>query len=112
MITRRLALKTIALTSGALALSRDTLLAQAAPAKPGEPEGVFKLPPLGYDYDALEPHIDAETMKLHHDKHHAAYVAKLNQALAKAPGLEKKSIEEILAGLDAAPEEVRKDLRN
>jgi Fe-Mn family superoxide dismutase len=112
MITRRFALKTIAFTSGALALSRTPLLAQAAPAKPAEAEGVFKLPPLGYDYDALEPHIDAETMKVHHDKHHAAYVAKLNQAVAKAPGLERKSIEEILAKIDTVPEEIRKDVRN
>jgi Fe-Mn family superoxide dismutase len=112
MITRRSALKTIALGSGALSLSRAPLFAQAAAAKPGDTEGVFKLPPLAYDYDALEPHIDAETMKLHHDKHHAAYVAKLNQAVAKAPGLEKKPIEEILAKLDAVPEEIRKDVRN
>src|SRR6202012_2104904 len=55
---------------------------------------------------------DAETMKIHHDKHHAAYVAKLNQAIAKAPGFEKKSIEEILANLDSVPEEVRRDIRN
>ena len=107
MHTRRSAIKTIALTTGAVALSTDLLRAQApAPAE------VFKLPALGYDYDALEPHIDAETMKIHHDKHHAAYVAKLNVAVAAAPGLEKKSIEEILTTLDAAPEAVRKDLRN
>ena len=112
MITRRSLLKTIALTSGALAVSRNAVRAQGAAPKAPEAEGVFKLPPLGYDYDALEPHIDAETMKIHHDKHHAAYVAKLNQAVAKAPGLEKKSIEQILGALDAAPEEVRKDLRN
>jgi Fe-Mn family superoxide dismutase len=112
MITRRSLLKTIALTSGALAVSRNALRAQGAAPKAPEAEGVFKLPPLGYDYDALEPHIDAETMKIHHDKHHAAYVAKLNQAVAKAPGLEKKSIEQILGALDAAPEEIRKDLRN
>ncbi|MDB6171011.1 MAG: Superoxide dismutase [Chthoniobacteraceae bacterium] len=115
MITRRHALKTLALTSGAIALSCEALRAQTpavTPAAAAEPEGVFKLPPLGYDYDALEPFIDAETMKLHHDKHHAAYVSKLNQALAKAPGLEKKSIEQILANLDAVPEEIRKDVRN
>jgi superoxide dismutase, Fe-Mn family len=111
MITRRHALKNIALTSGALALSVPALHAQA-PAAPAEPEGVFKLPPLGYDYDALEPFIDAETMKLHHDKHHAAYVSKLNLAVAKAPGLEKKSIEDLLTNLDAVPEAVRKDVRN
>ena len=108
MHTRRTALKTIALTTGAVALRPDRLRAQA-PAAPAE---VFKLPPLGYDYDALEPHIDAETMKIHHDKHHAAYVAKLNAAIAAAPSLEKKPIEEILAALDSAPEAARKDLRN
>ena len=114
MITRRAALQQIVLTSGAIALAAPSFDAQAqASAKPAEAgEGVFKLPPLGYDYDALEPHIDAETMKIHHDKHHAAYVAKLNQAVAKAPGLEKKSVEEILKKLEAAPEAVRKDLRN
>ncbi len=110
MITRRTAIKNIVLTTGAVALA-PTLHAQA-PATPAESEGVFKLPPLGYDYDALEPFIDAETMKIHHDKHHAAYVAKLNQAISKAPGLEKKPIEEILANLDSVPEEIRKDIRN
>ncbi len=109
MTTRRHALKTIALTGGALTLGSHLLQAQA-PAP--EPPAVFKLPPLGYDYDALEPFIDAETMKIHHDKHHAAYVAKLNQAIAGAPGMEKKSIEEILTNLDAVPEAVRKDIRN
>ena len=85
MFTRRHALKTLALTSGALALP-GALRAQApATPPPAESEGVFKLPPLGYDYDALEPFIDAETMKIHHDKHHAAYVSKLNQALATLP---------------------------
>jgi len=110
MITRRTAIKSLVLTTGAVALS-PALHAQA-PAAPAEAEGVFKLPPLGYDYDALEPFIDAETMKIHHDKHHAAYVAKLNQAIVKAPGLEKKPIEEILANLDSVPEEIRKDIRN
>lgn len=108
MTTRREAIKTIVLTTGAAALAINAH-GQAAPAAAAE---VFKLPPLGFDYDALEPYIDAETMKLHHDKHHAAYVAKLNQAVAAAPGLEKKSIEEILKSLDSAPEAVRKDLRN
>src|SRR5205814_641694 len=71
MITRRHAVKNIALTSGALALSANGLLAQAPAAPASEAEGGFKLPPLGYDYDALEPFIDAETMRIHHDKHHA-----------------------------------------
>lgn len=115
MITRRHALKTIAIGSGAAALGASVIFGQAAaPATTPAPEaeGVFKLPPLGYDYDALEPFIDAETMKIHHDKHHAAYVSKLNQALAKAPGMEKQSIEEILANIDKLPEELRKDVRN
>ena len=107
MITRRRVLKTLVLGSSAVALSRPAFSAEAPP-----PEGVFKLPPLGYDYDALEPFIDAETMKIHHDKHHAAYVSKLNAAVAEAPGLEKKSIREILTGLDTAPEGVRGALRN
>lgn len=111
MTTRRHALKTVALASGAFALSSRVLHAQAPAATPPPPE-VFKLPPLGYDYDALEPFIDAETMKIHHDKHHAAYVSKLNQAIAKAPGWEKKPIEQILADLESAPDAVRRDLRN
>jgi Fe-Mn family superoxide dismutase len=110
MITRRHALKNLALTTGAVALSSSLASAQAPAA--AEAEGVFKLPPLGYDYDALEPYIDAETMKIHHDKHHAAYVSKLNQAIVGAPGFEKKTIEEILINLDAVPEAVRKDIRN
>ena len=113
MITRRTALQNLALTTGALALARSGALAQApaAPA-PAPAEGVFKLPPLGYDYDALEPFIDAETMKIHHDKHHAAYVAKLNEAIAKAPGWEKKSIEEILTHLMDAPKELQTAIQN
>ena len=108
MITRRTALQSLALTTGAFALAGSGAFAQA----PAAAEGVFKLPPLGYDYDALEPFIDAETMKIHHDKHHAAYVAKLNDAIAKAPGWEKKSIEEILAHLMTAPKEVQTALQN
>ena len=108
MITRRTAIQTLATATTALAAGN--LLAQA-PAAVAAPE-VFKLPPLGYDYEALEPAIDAETMKIHHDKHHAAYVAKLNAAIAKAPDLASKSIEDLLKNLDAAPEAVRTDIRN
>ena len=106
MFTRRDAIKTIALTTGAFAIS--SALAQTAAA----PEEVFKLPPLGYDYDALEPAIDAETMKIHHDKHHAAYVAKLNAAIAREPSLGNKDIEVLLKNLDSVPEPVRGDIRN
>jgi Fe-Mn family superoxide dismutase len=110
VITRRAILKSLALTGGAAACGG--LAHGQAPAAPAEPEQVFKLPPLGYDYDALEPLIDAETMKLHHDKHHAGYVSKLNQALAKLPGMEKSSVEELLGKLQALPAEIRDEVRN
>src|SRR6187401_2786129 len=71
-----------------------------------------QLPSLPYAFDALEPHIDAQTMQIHHDKHHQAYVTNANAAIAKAPDLAKKPIEEILANLDQAPEAVRDALRN
>jgi Fe-Mn family superoxide dismutase len=106
MITRRNAIKTIALTTGAL------VAAGASAQTPATPPEIFKLPPLGYDYDALEPVIDAETMKIHHDKHHAAYVARLNAAVAKEPGLASKTIEELLQNLASQPETVRNDIRN
>ncbi len=71
-----------------------------------------ELPPLPYDFSALEPHIDEQTMQIHHGKHHAAYVAKLNAALAKHPELESKSIEELVADLKAVPEDIRGAVRN
>jgi superoxide dismutase, Fe-Mn family len=72
----------------------------------------FTLPPLPYDYKALEPHIDEQTMRLHHDKHHAAYVNNLNAALEPHPDLQKKSVEEILANLTQVPEAIRTKVRN
>jgi superoxide dismutase, Fe-Mn family len=72
----------------------------------------FELPSLPYDYGALEPHIDAQTMQIHHDKHHAAYVTNLNKALESAPGLAGKAIGDILADLDAVPENVRQAVIN
>ena len=71
----------------------------------------FELPPLPYDYDALEPHIDEATMRVHHDKHHQAYVDKANAALAGTP-LDGKSIEEVLADLGQVPEDKRNAVRN
>jgi Fe-Mn family superoxide dismutase len=106
MLSRRDALKTLALSTGALALG-----SQRSDAQPAAGD-VHKLPPLGYDYDALEPFIDAETMKLHHDKHHAAYVAKLNQALEKEPSLASRPLEDLLKNLDTLPESVRTEIRN
>jgi Fe-Mn family superoxide dismutase len=72
----------------------------------------FELPPLAYDYSALEPHIDAKTMQLHHDMHHGAYVKNANAALEKHPELQKKSVEELLRDLNAVPEDIRTAIRN
>jgi Fe-Mn family superoxide dismutase len=72
----------------------------------------FELPPLPYDYSALEPVIDSQTMKLHHDMHHAAYVKNLNAALEKFPNLQSKQPAELLRDLNALPEEVRTAVRN
>ncbi len=71
-----------------------------------------ELPPLPYDYAALEPHIDAATMQTHHDKHHAAYVNNLNAALEKAPHLQGKSAEDLIRDLNSVPEEIRTAVRN
>jgi Fe-Mn family superoxide dismutase len=73
----------------------------------------FTLKPLPYAFDALEPHIDARTMEIHHDKHHAAYVTNLNKALESAPELAGKSLDTLLAnGLKAVPESIRTAVRN
>jgi Fe-Mn family superoxide dismutase len=71
----------------------------------------FQLPPLPYPEDALEPHVDARTMNIHHSKHHAAYTNNLNNAIA-GTDLDNKSIEEILSNLDAVPENIRTAVRN
>jgi Fe-Mn family superoxide dismutase len=71
-----------------------------------------KLPPLRYAYDALAPHIDAETMELHHDKHHQAYVDNLNKAIEPYPQLADLTTEDLLRRLDQVPEEIRAAVRN
>ncbi len=73
---------------------------------------MFEVPALPYAFDALEPHIDARTMEIHHDKHHATYVTKLNAALEGQPDLQNKSIEELLRGIDGIPESIRGAVRN
>ncbi|HXU44767.1 MAG TPA: superoxide dismutase [Thermoanaerobaculia bacterium] len=73
---------------------------------------MHSVPPLGYAFDALEPHIDARTMEIHHDKHHAAYVAKLNGALEGKADLAAKPVEDLLRGLDEVPESIRAVVRN
>jgi len=72
----------------------------------------YTLPPLPYPTNALEPHIDAQTMEIHHGKHHQAYVTNLNAALEKAPELANKSLDELLKNLNAVPEAVRTAVRN
>ncbi|HWB32885.1 MAG TPA: superoxide dismutase [Acidobacteriaceae bacterium] len=72
----------------------------------------YELPPLPYDYAALEPYIDEATMKLHHDKHHQAYVTNLNGAIEKHPALGSKPAEDLLKDLSAIPEDIRKVVQN
>ena len=72
----------------------------------------FTVPELPYPKDALEPHIDAKTMEIHHDKHHQTYVTKLNEALANHADLEKKSVEQLLGSINSIPENIRTAVRN
>ncbi|MGH2581816.1 MAG: superoxide dismutase [Anaerolineales bacterium] len=72
----------------------------------------FTLPKLPYDFNALEPHIDARTMEIHHGKHHQAYVNNLNAAIEKHPELADKSVEDLLKDLSAVPEDIRMAVRN
>jgi len=72
----------------------------------------FTVPPLPYDYSALEPTIDTETMKIHHDKHHQAYVTNLNTALKDHPDLQSKTVEDLLKGINSVPEAIRAAVRN
>jgi Fe-Mn family superoxide dismutase len=113
MMNRREAIRNTACVGAACAVANLTSTltwAQGAPAAAAE--GPFKLPPLPYPYDALEPHLDARTMEIHHDKHHAAYVANLNKAIAGEPGLKSQSIEALLRQLGAVPESIRTAIRN
>ena len=95
-----------------LSLRQGVLAQDATPSPPPVPEGPFTLPALPYAYEALEPHIDTMTMQIHHDKHHAAYVNNLNTALADHADLQAMTIEELITGLDALPEEIRTPVRN
>src|ERR1035437_5632283 len=117
MMNRRTALKHLGGAASALlfteALAAEGVSPGQAPATPAAPPaGPFKLPPLPYAYDALEPSFDAETMHLHHDKHHQAYVNNLNTAVAAHPELAGKTVEELVANLSALPESARTAVRN
>src|SRR5438132_7977435 len=72
----------------------------------------FELPKLAYAFDALEPHIDAKTMEIHHDKHHATYVTNANAAIEKHPELGRKTVEDLLWGINNIPEDIRTAIRN
>ncbi|MFZ0339458.1 MAG: superoxide dismutase, partial [Terracidiphilus sp.] len=72
----------------------------------------YELPALPYDYNALEPFIDAETMHLHHDKHHQAYINNVNAALASHPALAAKTVDDLISDLNAVPEDIRGTVRN
>jgi Fe-Mn family superoxide dismutase len=98
-------------------MHRDLRVALTAPARRSAKERrhmpyPFSLPELGYPYDALEPHIDARTMEIHHGKHHAAYTTNLNKALEAHPALHEKSVDELLVDLNALPEAIRAPVRN
>ena len=72
----------------------------------------YELPPLPYPKDALEPHIDAQTMEIHHGKHHATYITNVNKAIAGKPELEKKPVEDLISNLDGVPADIRNVVRN
>jgi Fe-Mn family superoxide dismutase len=72
----------------------------------------FTLPPLPYAFDALEPHIDKQTMEIHHGKHHQTYINNLNAALEKHPDLQTKSVEDLIRGISTVPEDIRTAVRN
>jgi Fe-Mn family superoxide dismutase len=112
MMTRRQAIKTTALASAALATLPGALAQTNSSAPTATASGPFTLPPLPYAYDALEPHIDAETMHIHHDKHHAAYVANLNKAVVAIHELGILDIEHLLKNLNSVPENIRTAVRN
>jgi Fe-Mn family superoxide dismutase len=113
MLTRRQVLKTTALASVAYAAASPFRGLNAQPAQaPAASGGPFTLPPLPYPFDALEPYIDAQTMQIHHDKHHASYVANLNKAVADFPELGAKPVEDLVKDLNTVPEKVRTAVRN
>lgn len=111
-ITRRNLLGLVGGAAALRALGPWARTAWAATPTPTPSAPPFELAPLPYPFDALEPVIDAETMRLHHGKHHAGYVANLNAALEQAPELKGRPLEKLLAELDKVPEKVRSAVRN
>jgi superoxide dismutase, Fe-Mn family len=117
LVDRRTAMLQMGALAGAAILTSNLQAeqSQAAPATapaPAVPAGPFTLPALPYAYDALEPNFDAQTMHLHHDKHHQAYVNNLNAAVAGHPELASKTVYELVANLSAVPEPIRRAVQN
>lgn len=114
-VSRRDVFKTLFAGAALLGLNGLGVTVGAADAPPKSPApggGEFTLPKLPYAYDALEPHIDAQTMEIHHTKHHQAYITAANKALADQKDLRALPVEQLLARLDRAPEQLRTTLRN
>ncbi|MFN7037645.1 MAG: superoxide dismutase, partial [Bellilinea sp.] len=105
MITRREALKTTALFASAAALAPRVLAH-------GDGRPLFSLTAMPYPYDALEPHLDAQTMEIHHRRHHKTYVDTLNAAVESLPAPHPENLEQLLRNLSALPEKVRTTVRN
>ncbi|MGQ4648242.1 Fe-Mn family superoxide dismutase [Lyngbya aestuarii] len=97
---------------GAFPAAGEPLVENPSGDQPLVNEDTFQLPPLPYDYSALEPYIDAETMRFHHDKHHAAYIKNLNAAVNKYPKLKSMSAEDLLRNLHRVPQDIRTTIRN
>ncbi len=117
-LSRRDAVKTFGAGAALLSFGGLPLSALAAEKAGGEsgttplPDQAYSLPPLGYAYNALEPHIDARTMEIHHTKHHQGYVNTANNALANYPDLRKQTMASLLGGLSRVPEAIRTTVRN
>jgi Fe-Mn family superoxide dismutase len=110
-MTRREALTTLGVSTLALTASGRDLVAASGDQAPAA-SGPYTLAPLPYAFDALEPHIDAQTMQIHHDRHHQAYVNNLNAALANAGDAGKAPVDDLLKNLTALPEAARTAVRN
>jgi superoxide dismutase, Fe-Mn family len=100
------------LTTGAMAISPFANAAVSEIISLLPTQGLFELPPLGYALNALEPYIDAQTMQIHHNKHHLGYVTKLNDAIGREPSAKNQSLESLLNNLKGLPEESREAIRN
>src|ERR1700704_5071280 len=100
-------------TAGIIAAAAaPRVFAQTPATPPAAPAGPFSVPPLNYAFNAFEPHIDARTMEIHHDKHHAAYVANLNNFAKDNPQIADKPVGDVLGNLGNVPEAIRTGVRN